>query len=151
MTIQDQTYISNLIIGVAYLISNTLVLILSSYRIQIRYIVLGSMTISSLSAFLVPSLSDELCIILCFTLFIIGSGTCISVVNILFVEIFPVVVCGMAISISVLSGRLGTVISSNVFGILLEEYCEPVIYGTASLIGFGIICLLLLPKKVSSR
>lgn len=145
--VQDKMFFDNMVIGVGYLISNILFFFINQ-KVKILYIVATAMAISSVSAFLLPSLTNELVIVICFSTFIIGSGASISASNILLVQIFPVFVCGMALSIAMLSGRLGTFIGGNGFGILLESDCELVIYGTAVLIGMGVVCLFLLPKKI---
>lgn len=145
--IQDKMYIDNAILGVGYLVAVTTFYYCNS-KIRILYLVMSSMTISSVCAFLLPSLSNPVLILICFTLFLVGSGTGITIVNILLVQIFPTYVCAMALSLTLLVGRFGAIVGSNGLGVLLETNCELTVYGVASLIGCGVICAYLLPKHI---
>lgn len=148
--VQDKMFIDAMVLGVGYLISYTIIVILSR-RMRIFYIIAAAMIISTASGFLLPLLTNEVLIVTCFSLFIVGSGSSICIVNILFVDIFPVFICGMAIAISVLSGRIGTIIGNNLFGILLETQCETVMFGTSMILAIGLLILFILPRKVNPK
>lgn len=145
--IEDKMYIDNLIIGLGYFISTTIIFICNS-RIQMRFLISAAMGLSSFSAFLLPSLSNELLIVICFTVFIIGCGATIVIFNVLVVETFPTFICGMALGLCLLVGRLGTFLGANAFGILLENSCVMTIYGVAIMIGLCVVCVVLLPRKI---
>lgn len=150
VNIKDKMYTDNMIIGVGYLFSNAAFHLFSG-KIRIVVINAVSMSISCISALLLPSLTNQLAMVICFTVFIIGSGSSIHVISVLVVDIFPACVTGMALAIELLVGRMGTFIGSNGFGVLLETNCEAVMYGTASMIGLAVVCLLLLPNTISIK
>lgn len=145
--IQDKMFIDNLYIGLGYVVINT-AFYFFNMRIKILYIIVAAMTVSSASAFLLPSLTDNTLIMIAFTVFIVGSGACISIFNVLVVGIFPTFICGMAISLGILAGRIGSFLGSNGFGVLLENHCELTIYGIGTMIAANLICVLLLPQKI---
>lgn len=147
VAIDDKMYIDNLIVGVGYLVAN-IGFFSTIQRFRISYLIITATAISSISAFLLPSLTDELWIVICFTLFLIGCGASISIFNTLVVAIFPTYICGMALGLVLLTGRGGTVVGSNGLGILLETHCEATIYGVAVLVAAAMVCVILLPKKI---
>lgn len=145
--VDDRMFIDNAIIGVGYLVSNAFFYFLNS-KVKILYIIAASMSACSACAFALPSLTNELAIVICFTIFIIGGGASINMANVLLVEIFPVFICGMALALAQLTGRLSTFIGANAIGLLLETDCELVIYATGGIIAVGVVSLMLLPKKI---
>ncbi|XP_011177277.1 synaptic vesicle glycoprotein 2B [Zeugodacus cucurbitae] len=58
-------------------------------------------------------------------------GCGISVLNAIVVEIFPTNLRGMAVCISLMIGRIGTVSGSNILGLLIETHCEMAFYSPA--------------------
>lgn len=145
--IEDKMYLDNLIIGMGYFISTTIIFICNS-KIKMRFLISAAMGLSSLSAFLLPSLTNDLLIVICFTVFIIGCGATIVIFNVLVVEIFPTFICGMALGLCLLVGRFGTFLGANAVGILLESSCAMTIYGVATMIGLDVVCVVLLPQKI---
>lgn len=145
--VDDKMFIDNTIVGLAYLVSNAIFYFLNS-QVDIKYITGFAMAAASICAFALPSLTTEWIIVVSFTVFLMGGGLSIGLTNVLIIEIFPSSVCGMAVGLAQLFGRLATFIGTNAIGILLETQCEATIYGTATLIGGGVLTLLLLPRKV---
>lgn len=145
--VQDKMYLDNLVLGCGYIIANGIYSILN-VRINLLYVWIGSVTLSCISGFILPGPTNEVAIMIFFSLFLLGSGASINIFNVIVVQIFPVRLCGMAFSLTLLIGRLSTFISTNVLGILLETHCEVTIYGVATLIALSIICGFYLPKEV---
>ncbi|XP_011177279.2 synaptic vesicle glycoprotein 2B [Zeugodacus cucurbitae] len=58
-------------------------------------------------------------------------GCGISVLNAIVVEIFPTNLRGMAVCISLMIGRIGSVSGSNILGLLIETHCEMALYSPA--------------------
>lgn len=145
--IPDKVYIDSLAIALGYIVTNTIIYC-SHIKVPLLYITMSSMTLSCLSAFLLPSLSNEWMIVVSFVCFITGCSVGISIFNVLLVEIFPNFLCGMAISLALLTGRISTFVATSVLGILLEQHCEVTIYGTGLLVVAAITCLYCLPKKI---
>lgn len=147
--LQDKMYIDNMFIGVGYLVANTLYS-LSNMKFNLQYVCIVSMAVSGISAFTLPSLTDERAILVFFSIFLIGSGACINIFIVVMVQIFPFHLCGMALSLTLLTGRLGAFIGANGLGVLLDTHCEVTIYGVATLISLITICAYSLPKKVGA-
>uniref|UniRef100_W8BIF4 Synaptic vesicle glycoprotein 2B n=1 Tax=Ceratitis capitata TaxID=7213 RepID=W8BIF4_CERCA len=73
-------------------------------------------------------------------------GVAVNVVNAIVVEIFPTNLRAMAICISLMIGRIGSVTGSNILGILIESHCELALYSpSVALIVAGALGFLL-PK-----
>lgn len=145
--IPDKVYIDNMAIAVGYFVTNTIIYF-CHVKFPLRYITIASMSVSCLSAFLLPNITNEWLIVICFVCFVTGSSVGISIFNVVVVEIFPNYLCGMAISLALLTGRIATFIATNGLGILLETHCEVAVYGTGLLLVTAIICLYSLPKKI---
>ncbi|XP_011177278.2 LOW QUALITY PROTEIN: synaptic vesicle glycoprotein 2B-like [Zeugodacus cucurbitae] len=58
-------------------------------------------------------------------------GCVISVVNAIVVVVFPTHLRGMAVCISLMSGRIGSVMGSNILGLLIETHCEIALFSPA--------------------
>lgn len=145
--IQDKMYIDNMFMGIGYLIFNMIFYLLNA-KINLLYLWIVSVSISSISAFILPDLTNDLAILVFFSVFLLGSGASINIFNVIVVEIFPTHLCGMALSLALLTGRLATFIGANGLGILLETHCRATIYLVAALVGSSVICGFYLPKKV---
>lgn len=67
------------------------------------------------------SIAVLLCLYLC-------SGTCVSVINTIVVDLFPTQYRAMAVSLSLMLGRLGAMTGSHAIGYLLEYSCQAAFY-----------------------
>lgn len=65
-----------------------------------------------------PTLSSYLYIVL------LGAGVAISVVNASSVELFPTKMRSMAICLSMMTGRFGSVVGSLIIGAVIEDHCR---------------------------
>ncbi|XP_066995287.2 synaptic vesicle glycoprotein 2B [Anabrus simplex] len=76
--------------------------------------------------------------------FLVLSGMCVSVVNSVVIDVFPTHLRAMAICMSLMMGRVGTVSSSVLLGVLLDLNCALAIFLLSSIvIGCGLMSLLL--------
>uniref|UniRef100_A0A182NE16 Major facilitator superfamily (MFS) profile domain-containing protein n=1 Tax=Anopheles dirus TaxID=7168 RepID=A0A182NE16_9DIPT len=75
-----------------------------------------------------------------FCSFLVFAGTSISVLNGATVSIFPTNVRAMAVCLSLMMGRLGSVFGSNLVGLIMEQNCTLTFYLFAS---GSIICAIL--------
>lgn len=145
--IPDKVYIDSLALALSYFVTNTIIYF-CHIKFQLRHITIAAMIISCASAFLMQNLTNEIGIIFCFACFVTGSSVGISIFNVVLVDIFPNYLCGMAISLGLLTGRIATFVGTGGLGILLEKYCEATVYGTGLLLVAGIWSLFLLPRKI---
>ncbi|XP_063822729.1 synaptic vesicle glycoprotein 2C-like [Ostrinia nubilalis] len=82
------------------------------------------------------------------------TGLSIGPINAYSVEIFPTELRGMAVSLSMMLGRLGSISGANIAGAMINTACEPMFYMFAGFIMFCSLCAFLLPKsqeKLSNR
>lgn len=69
-------------------------------------------------------IKNEVVIIVCFCLYLVLPGLCISVLSGVVVDLVPTKLRGKAVCICLMLGRTGSVFGSNIIGILLESYCH---------------------------
>uniref|UniRef100_A0A182NCP9 Major facilitator superfamily (MFS) profile domain-containing protein n=1 Tax=Anopheles dirus TaxID=7168 RepID=A0A182NCP9_9DIPT len=75
-----------------------------------------------------------------FYVILLTCGFCISVVNACTVDLFPTNLRAMAVCISLMFGRLGSVVGANIVGMLLDSHCELTFWISGiSLIGCGVL------------
>uniref|UniRef100_A0A182P3F5 Major facilitator superfamily (MFS) profile domain-containing protein n=1 Tax=Anopheles epiroticus TaxID=199890 RepID=A0A182P3F5_9DIPT len=75
-----------------------------------------------------------------FYVILLTCGFCISVVNACTVDLFPTNLRAMAVCISLMFGRLGSVVGANIVGFLLDSQCELTFWiSGVSLIGCGML------------
>uniref|UniRef100_A0A182W337 Major facilitator superfamily (MFS) profile domain-containing protein n=1 Tax=Anopheles minimus TaxID=112268 RepID=A0A182W337_9DIPT len=75
-----------------------------------------------------------------FYVILLTCGFCISVVNACTVDLFPTNLRAMAVCISLMFGRLGSVVGANIVGMLLDSQCELTFWISGiSLIGCGVL------------
>lgn len=146
--IPEKIFIDNLVMAFGYILANTIMYI-CHMKIPLLHITIGSMVVSTMSAFLLPNLGNQWMIVLCFVCFIAGSSVGISILNVVLVDIFPSHLCGMAISLALLMGRIASFVALNGLGVLLESYCQVSIYGTGILLIIAVMCLFNMPKKIT--
>lgn len=82
------------------------------------------MGISSASMLLLVFLSKRILINIAFILALSLPGITVGVITSLLVDVIPTHLCGMAVCIGMASGRIGSVVSSTVFKIILETSCS---------------------------
>ncbi|XP_075974814.1 putative transporter SVOPL [Anticarsia gemmatalis] len=78
-------------------------------------------------------------------------GLAIGPVNAYAVEIFPTHLRGMAVGLSMMVGRTGSIVGTNVAGILLNAACEVTFYSFGSLLLLCGFLTFLLPKSQSPQ
>uniref|UniRef100_A0A182INB7 Major facilitator superfamily (MFS) profile domain-containing protein n=1 Tax=Anopheles atroparvus TaxID=41427 RepID=A0A182INB7_ANOAO len=75
-----------------------------------------------------------------FYLILLTCGFCIGVVNACTVDLFPTNLRAMAVCISLMFGRLGSVVGANIVGVLLDTNCELTFWiSGVSLIACGVL------------
>lgn len=145
--VKEKMFQDNLILGAGYLLTNTIIYILS-LKINLRPIVIGMLAISSVAGFLLPNFTNEYAVVILFTVFLMCSGSCVTTINIVTVSIFPTYLRGMTLSLTIVFGRISILLGVNGMGFLLESGCAPTIYAVAALVAAGsLVGLLLMPKK----
>ncbi|CAB3245244.1 unnamed protein product [Arctia plantaginis] len=75
----------------------------------------------------------------------------IGPVNAYTVELFPTHLRGMAVSLSMMLGRVGSIFGSNVAGLMINNYCEIMFYSFGGLLLFCGTLAFILPNSRKSR
>ncbi|XP_061394663.1 synaptic vesicle glycoprotein 2B-like [Musca vetustissima] len=79
-------------------------------------------------------------------LIMLCSGLGTNVMNAIVVDIYPTSLRAMAVCISLMVGRIGSVTGSNVLGALIETHCEEALYTSSFALVAAAILALLMPK-----
>lgn len=149
--VKDKMFIDNAFLGLGYLIANTVIFILQT-KMVLRHILILMLTVSCICGFMLPSFTSEIAVLVCFTVFIMCSGSCVTTINIVTVGLFPTALRGMTLSMTIVLGRIAVIIGVNGLGFLLESDCEATIYSVAGLVtAAALLTLFLMPKKAIGK
>lgn len=148
--VQEKMFIDNIILGAGYMAANTMIYFLQM-KLILRHIVILFLTVSSVSAFMLPNFNSEVAVLVLFTLMLTTSGSCITTINIVTIGLFPTSLSGMTLSMTLVLGRIAIVIGVNVMGFLLEINCQATIYTVGAITTCAaLITAFLMPKKAIS-
>ena len=81
------------------------------------------MVVSAVSLVLLNFLTEKVVIDVLFVVLLTLPGICVAVINLIMVEIIPTYLCGMAVCVVMIAGRIGSIVSSSVVGIMLLWNC----------------------------
>ncbi|KAL7740167.1 hypothetical protein ACLKA6_003879 [Drosophila palustris] len=127
------TYGSALIVG--YIVMGFVI-----NRIGRKASITGGLAIASGCAVALIWIEDEVIIVVCFCLYLVLPGLSVSVLSGAVVDLVPTHLRGKAVCICLMLGRTGSVLGSNIIGVLLDSYCT-ITFGVFS--GFVMFCALL--------
>jgi len=82
------------------------------------------LTLAGACAVALVFIKDEVVIVVCFCLYLVLPGLCVSILSGAVVDLVPTHLRGKAVCICLMLGRTGSVFGSNIIGILLESYCS---------------------------
>lgn len=135
VVVHEEMYYNNMYFGLAYVISFFL-LALGLGKISLKNTLTYTLILDIFCALILQHITNSGLLLLVFCVFIVCCGVSIPLVNATAVDLFPTQLRGMAISMSILIGRMGTVTGANTIGFLLEINCSNTFYGMAG-IGLG--------------
>lgn len=128
-TVNTDVFYVSIIVGTAYascyIIVGTIINIVG--KKQMMY---GFLIISTLVGIVAQNVHGYTAIQISIGIFLMG-GAAIGVVNAIVVDLFPTEIRAMALSLSLMCGRLGAVTGSNVIGPLIYKACNFTFYTTA--------------------
>ncbi|XP_073828252.1 synaptic vesicle glycoprotein 2B-like [Musca autumnalis] len=84
-------------------------------------------------------------------LIMLCSGLGTNVMNAIVVDVYPTNLRAMAVCISLMVGRIGSVTGSNVLGALIDTHCEEALYSSSISLVVAAVLGLLMPKAVSEK
>ncbi|KAH8312492.1 hypothetical protein KR044_011027, partial [Drosophila immigrans] len=139
--ISVKSYIDTITYGSA-LIAGYIVMGFVINRIGRKASITGGLTIAAGCAVALIWITDDVVIVVCFCLYLVLPGLCISVLSGAVVDLVPTHLRGKAVCICLMLGRTGSVFGSNIIGVLLESYCT---------ITFGVFSGFVLGKKLVTK
>lgn len=144
-TIHTSTFERSIYIGLVFSSMYIIVGFLVDYvgKKPILVVILGFTGISGICAHL--AYNQQLAVVL-FAVFQM-SGACIGLMNAVAVELFPTKFRAMAICLSMMMGRVGSMVGSNLIGLFLEVNCGAGFYLFGSIIIINSLFCLTLPNK----
>uniref|UniRef100_A0A2A4JKW1 Major facilitator superfamily (MFS) profile domain-containing protein n=2 Tax=Heliothis virescens TaxID=7102 RepID=A0A2A4JKW1_HELVI len=144
-TIHTSTFERSIYIGLVFSSMYIIVGFLVDYvgKKPILVVILGFTGISGICAHL--AYNQQLAVVL-FAIFQM-SGACIGLMNAVAVELFPTKFRAMAICLSMMMGRVGSMVGSNLIGLFLEVNCGAGFYLFGSIIIVNSLFCLTLPNK----
>jgi MFS transporter, VNT family, synaptic vesicle glycoprotein 2 len=120
--LQFDTFVHIYEVGILYVICFAILSLLINKTGKLALILFVTMTTAASAMFLmvleVPSVLSYLYV------YLLLSGLCINIVNASTVELFPTKMRAMAICISMMAGRVGSVLGSVVIGAVIDNHCR---------------------------
>ncbi|XP_034250429.1 synaptic vesicle glycoprotein 2B-like isoform X2 [Thrips palmi] len=145
-TILTQVYINALIIGVADAIAPVAgSLIVNS--VGKRNLLIVCMWVTGVSAIAVNFVGSYEAILALACVVIALTGMCIAHISSIVVDLFPTNYRAMAVSLSLMFGRLGSMVGNFIFGSLLDSYCDAAFYFFGGVLVLNGVFGCLLPKR----
>ncbi|KAL7031289.1 hypothetical protein ACKWTF_006954 [Chironomus riparius] len=121
-SVDSSVYENMIILGSVYICMYVVIAAVMN-RERRKYIIAFTFILSSTFGFILPFVYNQMFITISFILTIISAGMNITLINGAACDIFPTYLRSMAVSVSMLVGRFGSTVSSNILGNLLDEYC----------------------------
>ncbi|CAH0554072.1 unnamed protein product [Brassicogethes aeneus] len=146
LELNDNIYVQNLFIGLAYLMGYT------SWSFVVkamgnRMVFMTFMSISSLGAILICFISHKILIDVLFVAVLMLPGICVAVVAAMTVDLMPPSIAGMAICLTMTAGRLGSILTSSLVGLMLEFNCSMTFWLYSAILLVCIGLAFIFPKK----
>lgn len=144
--ITEDVFIYVIVLGSIY---TFLYLLLSTLLQRIRrgWILFFNLLTSGVSGTVLLFVNDPYFVLMFFCSFMVFAGVSISLVNGAAVSIFPTNVRAMAVCLSLMMGRLGSVAGTNLIGLIMEENCGLTFALFAGCSFIGAILTVVLPSR----
>ncbi|XP_017783612.1 PREDICTED: synaptic vesicle glycoprotein 2B-like [Nicrophorus vespilloides] len=125
-SVDTTTFVTTLIVAVLfavmYIVIGIIINIIGGKKLLITLI-----TIATACGLAAPYIEGEIPSIALIGIFL-TVATCVGIINAIVVELYPTQLRAMALSISLMSGRIGAVVGSNAVGPLIYNLCEYMFY-----------------------
>lgn len=130
--VHEKMLLNNFALGLAHVIAYFL-LGRCLNIISLKSTTVWMLVVGCICGFAIQYVRSAVFVLGCFCLFIVSAGMVFSLVNATAVDLFPTQLRGMAIAMSVLIGRMGTVVGANIIGYLFELNCGYTLHGIGAL------------------
>ncbi|KAE8737140.1 hypothetical protein FOCC_FOCC017403 [Frankliniella occidentalis] len=126
-TILPQVYVNALFIGAANVIAPIFGSLVVN-KVGKRNLLVSCMWATGVSAVAINFVDSSTAILTLACLVIGLTGMCIGHISGIVLDLFPTNVRGMAVILSLMCGRLGSMVGNFIFGSLLDTYCDAAFY-----------------------
>ncbi|XP_054280191.1 synaptic vesicle glycoprotein 2A-like [Macrosteles quadrilineatus] len=121
-TISSAVFIPNLLISIA----QPIIMLLASVVVPLvdrRAVIVAVMVSGSAMALLITLIADASIIIILFGTLPIFIGVSFNVITDILIEVFPTYIRAMAVSLTMICGRIGSITGSYLFSLLIDTQC----------------------------
>lgn len=125
--VNPQMHLNSMGLGAAHILG-FFVLALGLNKISLKSTLSAMLFMGCFCGFLLQHITNGVLLLVVFVLLILSCGVSISLVNATAVDLFSTNLRGMAIAMSILVGRMGTVTGANSIGFLLDMNCGYTFY-----------------------
>lgn len=132
VVVNPEMYTNTIVLAVVYGVCFIL-LGIGLNKVSLKNTLTGIMILGMICAAVLQHMTEINLLLAIFVFLIICAGVAIPMVNATAVDLFPTNLRGMAISMTILIGRMGTVAGANSIGFLLDVNCSVTFYGIALL------------------
>ncbi|KAH8256314.1 hypothetical protein KR032_000635, partial [Drosophila birchii] len=122
-TINTKSYVDTITYGSALIVGYILMGLVLKAIGRKASISIG-LALAGACAVILIFIKDEVAIVVCFCLYLVLPGLCVSIVSGAVVDLVPTHLRGKAVCICLMLGRTGSVFGSNIIGVLLDSYCS---------------------------
>lgn len=136
--VNPQMHLNNMGLGAAHILG-FFVLALGLNKISLKTTLSAMLFLGCFCGLLLQHITNGVLLLGIFVMFILTMGVSISLVNATAVDLFSTNLRGMAIAMSILVGRMGTVTGANSIGFLLDMNCGYTFYAMG-LLALGRSC-----------
>lgn len=150
VTVNEEMFTYNYFLAAAYTISFT-ILGFTLHSISLKRTLALVLALACSCAIAILYITNAVVTVVIFALLINLAGLGVPLVNSVAVDLFPTQLRGMAISVTVLIGRMGTVTGANAIGFILDMNCEATFYGLAAMLVACAITSACLPNRKRDR
>lgn len=130
-------------LGILYTIAFIVLAVVVKF-VRRKFVLNFTLLISSIAGFALVHVEGPILILSYFT-FVVFAGINVSVINSSACDAIPTNLRSMAVCVSMLFGRLGSVLTSNFIGNFMEIHCEFTHYTLASLVTICFLISFFLP------
>ncbi|XP_075972113.1 synaptic vesicle glycoprotein 2C-like isoform X2 [Anticarsia gemmatalis] len=149
-SIHPSTYLRSTYIGLTFYSMYIIVVVIVDFVAK-KHILLGTLTVTGLcgiAAHLAPHVQVAVILFAVFQM----SGACIGLMNAVAVELFPTKYRAMGICLSMMLGRSGSMVGSNLIGWFLDVNCGAGFYLFGGLLVLnGLVCLTIPNNKKKTK
>lgn len=134
-SIEQSVFINSSYLGIFYTFAFILLAVILKY-LDRRHVLSFNLLTSAVGGFMITNVNEKWMIISACFVFVAQSGVNISLINSILCDTIPAKYLTMAICVAMTFGRLGSVLTSNIYAIFIESNCALIFNIFASMVLF---------------